>query len=124
MRPVACPPFPHHVRKQDGGHGASAPLPTLRNGAAGWAKTADANASGGVPTIPSPRPEARWWARRKCAFAHPTKRRRRVGKDSGRECVRWCAHHSLTTSGSKMVGTAQVRLCPPYESREDRLVAV
>src|ERR1700712_5094839 len=31
----------------------------------GWAKAAGAQrATDGVPTIPSPRPEARWWARR------------------------------------------------------------
>ena len=29
-RPVACPPFHPAIRNEDGGHGASAPLPTLR----------------------------------------------------------------------------------------------
>src|SRR4051794_6780401 len=34
----------------------------------GWAKPADANASGGVPTIqPRIRPRSRWWARREGA---------------------------------------------------------
>src|SRR4051794_18436321 len=38
----------------------------------GWAKLADANASGSVPTVQSPRSKWGWWARRKSAFAHPT----------------------------------------------------
>ena len=37
----------------------------------------------------------------------------RVGKGTGRERVRWRAHHSAPQT--KMVGTAQGRLCPPYE---------
>jgi hypothetical protein len=42
---------------------------------------------------------------------------RRVGKASGRATrVRWRAHHSILTSGTKMVGTALMRLCPPYEN--------
>ena len=30
----------------------------------------------------------------------------RVGKDAGRECVRWRVHHWLRACGPEMVGTA------------------
>jgi hypothetical protein len=50
----------------------------------GWAKTPDANASVGVPTI-QPCIWKKWWARRKGAFAHPTTEAVIPGRASSRE---------------------------------------
>src|SRR3954453_1711326 len=38
-----------------------------------------------------------------------------VGKNAVRECVRRHAHDCYWRMGMQMVGTAQGRLCPPYE---------
>jgi hypothetical protein len=40
----------------------------------GWAKQPGANAIGGVPTNRREDISKKWWARRRCAFAHPTDR--------------------------------------------------
>ena len=40
---------------------------------------------------------------------------RRVGKVTGRERVRWRAHHSVSVSRSRWWARREERLCPPYE---------
>jgi hypothetical protein len=47
----------------------------------------------------------------------PGMTKRRVGNVTGRVRARWRAHHSIPRVRTAMVGTAQLRLCPPYGSR-------